>query len=359
MRLFILSAVFALCSPALAQEATQFPAELQGVLGLSYGGMAEFGALEEDGTQISQRRIAQHDLDWKLEFAPAEGFAVVLGLDYTPALTYNYPGARPMLFEPVDGGGTYLLSDGQGDESVQASGVRGLWVGAALSPFNERYKRGQRSTWRLDAAYRTGSKEKNLWVAKDGKRGAAPGGSALRLAGAASQDLGTGNPWASVNYIKENGFKADLVDESGTTWARNVQLQPASQVEVRAGVEVEALDDAEQQTRVAVDFWLGFGYNTWQDITSGVLLPNVLAGGREIAMTSSGYTYALGGISLDYQINEFVRARTGPDFRFHTPFFPEHAYNVVTSPDHLAVGWLLRIEGMYQIQKAGPAATDL
>ena len=49
-------------------------------------------------------------------------------------------------------------------------------------------------------------------------------------------------------------------------------------------------------------------------------------------------------------MNENIRARTGPDFRFHTPFRPEHVYNVSTAPDHFGIGWIFRIEGMYQVE---------
>jgi hypothetical protein len=359
LRLLVLSCLAALPLSAFATEATDMPLPMQGVLGMTYGGFAEFGALQEDGVRISQRRELRHDIDWRLEFAPVHGLALTLGIDQTASLAYSYPDARPMLFEPVDGGGTYLLSEATSPDSIDGSGVDGVWIGAAFSPWNERYARGQRSTLRLDAAFRTGSANNNIWIAKDnGKRGSAPGGSAIRLAGAASQDLGVGSPWMGVEFVKENALTVDVKDESGTTWAKNVELQPASTVEVRGGVEVEALDDLDQQTRVAVDFWLGFGYKSWQDVTSGVLLPNVQNGGREIAMTTSGYAYVISGISADYHINEYVRARTGPEFRFHTPYTPEHAYGVITSPDHIGVGWMLRIEGMLSLDKDDSASGE-
>ena len=324
------------------------PKELQGTLGLTYAGFSEHGNLVEDEVVVGKRRVLRHDLDWKLEFAPLNGFAAVIGLSQTPVLQYSYPESRSMLYEPVNGGGTYLLDDQTQDATVRGSGLNGVWFGAAFSPFNERYDRGQKSTWRLDIAMRTGSQNKNLWVARDGSRGSAPGGTALKFAGAVSQDLGVGNPWAHTQYIKENGFTADLVDENGNTWAKKVDLQPASELEVRAGVAVMAFEEPAQQTEFAMDLWLGFGYRTWEDVSSGVYLPSVLDGGKQIAMTTGDYTYAMAGINADYQINEYVRARTGPDFRFHTPFTPEHAYEVVTGPRHIGIGWMFRIEGMLQ-----------
>lgn len=343
-----LSFVALLSSSAVASEATDLPRPLEGTADLTYDGFAEFGALEEAGVNIGQRRVLKNDLYWNVEFAPIDGIALTLGIDQTLGLRYSYPNARPMMFEPVEGGGTYLLSEEEVADETHGAGLNGVWIGAAFSPYNERFSRGQKSTWRLDVGFRTGSPSKNLWVAKNGKRGAAPGGSALRVAGAASQDMGTGNPWARIELIKENKFTADLVDEDGTTWAKNATLKPASQLEFAAGVEVVAMEDKEDDQRAAVDFFLGFGYRTAEEVTSGVYLPNVIDAGRTIVVTAGDSTYTLAGIHVDYHINEHVRARTGPDFRFHTPISPEHVYAVDTRAAHIGVGWMFRIEGMVQ-----------
>lgn len=337
-----------LATPARAAEVTDIPAELQGTADLTYSGFAEFGALEESGVVISQRRVLRNDLFYNVEFAPVDGIAIVLGLDQTAGVKYSYPNARQMLFEPSQGGGTYLLSEDEVGDTVNGAGLNGIWIGAAFSPFNERYKRGQRSTWRLDVGFRTGAASKNLWVAKNGNRGSAPGGSAIRLAGAVSRDMGTGNPWMKIDFVNENKLVTDIVDEDGNTWARGVTLKPASTLEISTGVEVVAVDDPAQDTRFAVDFFAGFGYRSPEEVSSGVYLPNVIETGRQVPMTVGDRTFAKAGIHADYHINEFVRARTGPDFRFHTPFFPEHAYDVVTRAAHLGVGWMFRIEGRLQ-----------
>lgn len=349
MRFLVFALATTLANPAVAAEATDLPNELAGTADLTYGGFAEWGALEENGVNIGQRRVLRNDLYWNIEFAPLEGVALTLGIDQTAGLKYGYPNARAMLFEPVEGGGTYLLSNEEVPYSTNAGGINGVWVGAAFVPFSESYARGQKSTWRLDIAFRTGAKNKNLWIPKNGKRGSAPGGTALKAVGAVSQDMGTGNPWARIELIRENKFVGDLVDANGDTSARAVTIQPASHLEVTAGVEVVGYDDGED-TRAAVDFWLGFGYRTWEDVSTGVYLPNTLDAGAAIPMTSGDQTFVRAGIHVDYHVNEHVRARTGPDFRFHTPFIPEHAYAVVTAPRHIGVGWMFRIEGAVQAE---------
>ena len=208
-------------------------------------------------------------------------------------------------------------------------------------------------------AFRTGSASQNLWVANNGNRGSAPGGTALRVSAAVSQDMGVGNPYMKMTYQKENKFSTNLVDEMGTTWAKNVELQPASTFEAVSGVEVVGLDDAANHTRFAMDLFLGFGYRTWEDITTGVYVPNVLDNGRTIPVTTGDYTSVRTGLIADYHVNENVRARTGPEFVFHTPFRPEHSYDVITKPAHFAMAWTFKIEGLVQGDKNADSTDEI
>lgn len=333
--------------PALAAEVTDMPGALEATGGLTYSGSAEWNALEEAGIQIAGRRVQRHDLNYELEFAPVEGFALVLDISHTPSLRYAYPDASTMLIEPVGGGGTYLLGEPTGETAVtSASGINGIWIGAAAAPFAERYGLNDQATWRIDLAFRTPSAGMNLWTASNGNRGTSPGGSAIKIQGAFSSDLGTGTPWLQVAWVKENKVTVDLVDEAGTTWATDVVLRPASTLDVLTGIEIVGVDHPDVGTRFAVDLFLGFGYRTWEDVGSGVYLPNVIGGSRQIPVTVGEQINARAGIAFDYHINENVRVRTGPDLRVHTPFRPEHVYaDVRTTPENIAVGWLLRVEG--------------
>jgi len=333
---------------ALSAEVTEMPKELVGLGSLTYGGFAEFGALSEDGVKVGKRRISRHDLSYKLQFSPITGVAILLDIDHTPSLKYTYPDSNNMLIEPVDGGGTYLGGEPSNNvPTVSAGGLNGVWIGAAFQPFNERYEKfDQQSTWRLDFAFRTGSSNRNLWTAPNGSRGSAPGGSAVRLTGAVSTEMGIGNPYVQTTYVKENKVTVDLTDEDGVTHAKGVDLSPASSVNFRGGIEVIGYDEPSTETRAAVDFFVGMGYRSWEDIGSGVYLPDVLPGSKRIAVTAGEHINVMTGINVDYHVNDKVRARVGPDFRFHTPFRPEHVYNAQTTPDHIGIGWVFRIEGV-------------
>lgn len=335
---------------AVAAEVTDMPGAFQAFGGVHYSGTGEWSALEEQDVVIARRRVFRHDLNYRLQFAPIDGVALVLDIAHTPSARYVFPEAYEMNLEPVNGGGTYLLS-GPGETAVvSGSGLTGAWIGAAFAPFAERYSRGQQATWRLDAAVRTGSPKHNLWTAPDGKRGVSPGGTAIKLAGAFSADYGVGNPWLTATYVKENKVTVDIVDEDGTAWAEQLELQPASTFDTAMGIEVVGLEDEQAGQRFAVDVFLGVSYRTWEDVASGVYLPNVIGPARQIAVTSGEHLAGRAGFAFDVHFNRYVRARMGPDVRIRTPFRPEHVYAVRTVPENIGVGWVLRVDGVLDLK---------
>ena len=170
-----------------------------------------------------------------------------------------------------------------------------------MSPFSEQFLRLHRSTWRIDAAIRTPSPGRNLWTAAGGTRGAAPGGSAIRLAGAFSTDREPAEPYVRAQWIREGGAAVTVVDEAGLTWATDLPIRPASTVDFVAGVELEAIDLPATGARFAFDLWFGAEYRTWEDVASGVYLPNVVDSARSIPVTTG----------------DTLAGRTGPDPGLH------------------------------------------
>ncbi|MFT4626025.1 MAG: hypothetical protein ACI8PZ_004696 [Myxococcota bacterium] len=332
-------------SSASAAEVTDLPPERGALVRLSYEGTHTTGGLEEEGERISERRVTRHDLFWQAEVSPARGLAANIGLEHSAGFTFRYPDARPMIFEPTTGAGTYLFSRPNGDAEVDAAGVTGVWLGLAATPYSELFDKQHLATWRFDVALRPGSPKRNLWTAKNGKRGPAPGGTGIRLAGAFSRDLGVGNPYMQFEYLHEGAVTVDLEDEEGKVYARRVELKPASTVEVTGGVEIVAWRQAETGQRASADLSLTAGYRTWQDVGSGVLLPNVLDGSRQIAITEGEAIYVRGRIGADVHAMDAVRTRLGATLGWQTPTRPEHVYQVTTTPGTVTIGWFLTVEG--------------
>jgi hypothetical protein len=331
---------------AEAAEVTDMAPELGLLGGFEYSGDSTNGKLVEADTVVAGRHVVRHTLDLALEFAPVAGFALTLDLEITPSYTQSFTDSAPMLVDPLDGSGSYLAGEPLADPTViKASGLSGMWFGVALAPFSEDYERVQNASWRLDAAIRTPSPNRNLWTAVDGKRGAAPGGAAIDVSGAFSTDRGVGNPWVRAQFVKETKQKVDFVDEGGVTWAEDVEVRPASTFEMKFGVELLGYEDRAVDSRFSVDLWMGGAYRTWEDISSGVYLPNVVDSARSIAVTAGDSIHGLTGVALDYHVNAHVRMRSGLELGVATPYTLEHVYPVRTSGDTWTLGWFFRFQG--------------
>lgn len=332
---------------AFAAEVTDLAPEMGVVASLGYTGSAVSGRLVEAGQTVGGRRIGRHDLDLAAEFSPVRGLAVTLDLVYTPSLVFRYPLAREMIIEPLSGSGSYLTGELSAETpTVRASGLDGLWVGVAASPISEAYGNDQRATWRLDAGLRTPSRGRNLWTAPNGRRGAATGSSAFRLAGAFSTERGVSSPWLRAEWVHESQVKVDVIDEAGVQWATDLPLRPASTFTTDIGVELLAFRDPDTGTETAIDLWLGAGYRSWEDIATGVYLPNVLDGARSIPVTTGDTVTARAGAAVNVHAGERVRVRGGLTLGYRVPYRLEHVYDVRTSGDTFELGWSLVFSGV-------------
>lgn len=319
-------------------------------VGVSYGGRYLRGGLEEGGERISERRELWHTVDVNIEIAPIEGVTLVLGFAQIPSATLRYPDARPMLLDPVAGGGTYAFSqpDGEAPE-VSGSGPGGIWIGAGFAPFSERYGPSQRITWRLDAAHRTATAKRNLWTVGEKGRGASNGGAAWLLSAAFSSRNGAGDPYLRASWLSERPVTLDIIDESGERFANGLRVVPANTLDIVSGIEV--LTKQPEGTRLAVDLFVGFGYRTWQDMPTGIYLPRVVNSAREIPVTASEHLVARAGIGLVFDVQQTVRGRMAIEGRYTTPYRPEHVYNARTTLDTFTIGWTVDLTGIASLDK--------
>jgi len=331
---------------ARAAEVTDMAPEMGILGGLTYTGSALNGTLVEDDTTIAERRVSRHDLNLAVEFSPAERVAITLAVPITLLWRFSFPEARTMVVDPITGTGTYLADDTTAEATaITAAGLQGVWLGAAVAPFSEQYAASDTITWRLDGAIRTPSAKRNLWTAPSGRRGAAPGGWGFRLAGAFSTDLGAGEPYLTAEYLRESKVSVDVV-EDGVTWATDLPLHPASVLGATGGVEIVALDRPDTGTRFAVDLSLGAAYRTWEDIATGVYLPNVLDSARSIPVTAGDSVSGTVGVALDLHVDAHVRLRSGATLEVRTPYRPEHLYEVRTATDTYVIGWTFEVTGV-------------
>lgn len=350
---------------ALGAEVTDMPPGLRGDIHLRYDGRYQRGdlveerapgeAIELDPTMV--RKLSEHVLTTRIEFAPVDGVAFTVGLPATLDLRYTFKDGREMLFEPSEGSGSYEYGGVLADQpSYKGSGLQGVWIGGAFAPLAERYRRDLGVTWRIDAGFRTPNRKHVLWNGGD-KRGAAPGGWALGLGAAFSRDKGRANPYLDLDMVLELPTKVDVVDADGQTQATDLTVRAASKVDVTAGVELVSTEDREIGNRFAVDLFAGFGYRSWEDMPSGFLLPSVLEGSKEIAVTQSDHVLVRMGMGFDYHVNRWIGLRLGAEGRYYTPHQIENVYPVYTGPNTFEVAWNLALVGRVRLKDDPPVGT--
>jgi len=349
---------------AHAAEVTDFPPAQRADIRVGYDYRHQFGSLEETwgGRQwgYGRRTETQHDLSPRIEFAIIQGVAINVTPDATLSRVYAFPsegdifcpqgygcdGPSRMMYDPVNQTGSYA----NGGVAVKLApedipryagkGLNGVWVGLAVQPFAERYSRNHLVTWRLDAAIRSANRHNSFWTAReDGTRGAAPGGAGFKLAAAFSTTNDTANPYLSAVYQREGKFVLDAYrDNDGTVWWTGQTLNPSDHFDVRGGVELVAAENKTTESRFAVDMYFGFGYRSWEDIPSGILLPSVLDASRSIVVTHYDHIIATGGLGLDTHFNKYAGFRLAFDASYLTPHPLEHVYPVRTDYDTVELG---------------------
>lgn len=334
-----------------AADVTRLPDQVEVRFG--YGGLTDNGRLVEGDLDVADRRVTEHGMRLDAGFSPMPGLAITAGVELTASWAWRYFNARTMLLEPVNGGGSYVGSpdpeEGAPPVEVGGSGLVGIWVGAVLVPFHEDYARRQRASWRLEVGFRTGSSRSNRWTVREGAgRGAGPGGSALRVAGAFSRRTGQAEPYATFSHRAESPVTVDVVDEQGL--GATLDLRPASVTEIRGGCELHA-DDTDA---VSIDLWIGARYHSPERIPSGLLLPNALDSAKTIAVTHSDRVVGLGGLAFHLQFAPFLRLSTGVAARYTIPHTQEHVFAAETSADTMGAEWYAALIAGFGSQKPDP-----
>ena len=330
---------------AIGAEVTDIPPALRGTLKIDYAGDTALDNIVEGETYFGKRRISNHGMTYSLEFAPVDGFGVKLAIPTSPARSVTFSEAYEMYYEPVGNGGTYTFADAfTEDVAFKGKGGQGFYAGAVLAPVSEVFGWDTGISWRIDIGYRTGTKS-NFWTVKDGQRGAGQGGGAFRLDAAFSTDKGISIPYAKMSYTKESKVEVDVVDENGTLWASNLELQPPSSVAFQSGVEIVAVEEQSDGSLWTVDLFTHFRYETWSDVPSGIYLPSVLDVSRTIPIRVSDHASVGAGFGLNAHVTKYVGLRTSFRGVYTLPYQIEHVYPVYTSADNFGIEWTVGIDG--------------
>lgn len=327
-----------LAAPARSAEVTALPPKLRGSASLAWQTEGDRATLEEQGFEVGARSIRRHDLQLSADFAAWRG--VVLGVKLPVVLDQRiaWTSPREMTFDPSSGGGSYIGADRLGDVQTQSGGgLAGPSFHLTLAPLiaDQPGRRVSTSTMLFEVGYRLQDRS-SFWQAKaDGSRGGGEGADALLLRGAFSKQAASSEPYLEAKVERSFTVPTTLRDANGEAVQPEAAVRPASRVDLRAGVELPV--QKAQDHALHLDLRARFGYRTWQDIPSGLYLPDVLAASREVLITQGDSVYGMVGLGLGLDFNRMVDARAGVDVGTETPYRVEHPYPVRTKPG--AVIW--------------------
>ena len=332
-----------LVSLASATSVTEIPPFLRGDVTLGYGYEQLSGSLVERGeedTEIGQRTISSHKMQYGLVFGVAPGAAVFLEIPHYVQSSVGYSALSEMVYDPTTGSGTYEGTEaGTPGAYVSGAGVNGVWIGARGTPFSETFpNRKNRATWLIEAALRTPS-ESNFWTMKDGEhRGAGPGGLAVRLHTAFSTTFRTSHPYIAATYIGEGKTTVDVYDDLPQVVATGVEVDPANSGRVRTGLEVLASRNESNGAQLSFDLHLDLAYDSYQTVPSGFYLPNVLAGSEGEPIQQSEQLETGAGLAIRWRPMDYMQVDLYGDVAWHLPQRIESPFAVYTGEDTLRLG---------------------
>ena len=362
-----LSLLAALLAPtATAADVTELAPMLRGDVQLRYDIDAERARLLEGETVVGRRALTDHILTWSGSFSFYTGAALFMELPQYASSRIRFREAQSAGFDPVNDAGTFVGTPSLGDpDPTLGKGLGGTWLGLRGSPYHEQLfaDRGDRASVLLEAAYRF-QDQTNLWsYGPRETRGAGPGGAAFRLRGAFSTTHRSAQPYLVATWVRPTGIQMDVTDANNRIIAQG-RFTPASDLELLAGTEL-TVSEYQDGGQVNLDFRGRFGYRSWQDIPSGLYLPDVLNGTAGQTATESEYAYLTGSVGVNWRMIHYLQLNVAGDFGFATPRTVEHFYPVTTGLDTVVWGvttslrFRIRDDLFAKAQPAAPAAPAL
>jgi len=208
-------------------------------------------------------------------------------------------------------------------------------------------KRADRVSWVLDAGYRFRD-ETNFWsYGPRGTRGSGAGAPAFRFQAAVSTAHRIAEPYLRTSLLRSGRITMDVVDEDSQVVASGVEFRPASTVDSVLGVQY-TVHEYGQGAMVAIDMHSYFGYSTWQDIPSGLLLPSVLDSSSRVPATMSEATRVGVGGGVNYRFIEYLQLNLSGNVGVNSGGRVEHFYPVSVGLG--ALEWSVRTTLQFKIR---------
>jgi len=253
-----------------------------------------------------------------------------VGLPHLVSDRVRFTDAQEMAYDPRLENGTMVGTASLPDRDAErGTGMGGVWIGLKGAPMHRDLytRRNDRVSWVLDAGYRFRD-ETNFWsYGPRGKRGAGAGAPAFRFQAAASTKHRIAEPYLQATLLRSGRITMDVVDQNDQVVASGVEFRPASTVDGVLGVQYTVAEYG-QGAMVAVDMHSYFGYSTWQDIPSGLMLPSVLDSSAQLPATMSEATRIGVGGGVNYRFIEYLQLNVRGNIGVNSGGRVEHFYPV-------------------------------
>lgn len=323
--------LLALVAAPYAAEVTEIPPFLRGDIEVGYEADIQYGSLMEpvDGSDVVVAKALRegHRLDFGGTFSVAPGAAIYFGVPTWIMDRRTWSDSHEVVFDPNRELGSMAYGDPlEGSIQRTGSGAAGVWLGAQGTPFSESFaKRGNTSTWLIDAAFRTPD-QTNWYTVEGDARGAGNGAPAFRLRNAFSTTPGQSQPWLEFTWLRQ-----------GVTQAQGLEIQNPNSLSVRTGVEVRTHHNPVTNAFFSIDFRAGFDYVSWADVPSGSYLPSIMESTQGKLVTQGEHQSVNAGLALYWRMFQYGRVDLYGDAHYVLPHRLEHPYPVYTGNDTIRV----------------------
>lgn len=334
-----------LTNDASAAEVTEIPNFLRGDVQVAYAPEVRFGSIVEGDQPVGRITTQDHVLNIGGSFGAAPGVALYFNMPLHLASSLAFTDVSSMVYDPLTGEGS-MYCDPAADSCngrvldtspIEGKGLGGVWLGVQGTPFSEAWPNsGMRATWLVDLGFRTADSS-NFYTVTDGQRGAGPGGSAFRLRSAFSTTKGVAQPYVVGTWLRQNGTPTTLYDRNGAVTDAAAEVLPGSRMAVNFGAQVNSFTNSESGAELDFDFRMGFDYNSWQRVPSGLYLPSI-TGATDGEMVDKGeYSSAWVGLGMYWRMFEYLQLNIVADGAYVMPHLLEDPYPVSTGMDTVEV----------------------
>lgn len=321
-----------LSNAASAADITTLPPQYRGDLSIAYRALIVPDTLEQDEVTVGNRRSVNHGIEYTALFSATDYLALQISLPYTAQHNIRFSESRAMVYDPIEETGTMRNTGPIADSSRSGSGLGGTRVRLVGTPFSESVfaSRGDQVTWMIAIGLQFRD-DSSFWTVSDGERGAGPASAAFELDSTWSADHPHASPYLGVSWVRRSP------NAEGT-----IPIKDPSDLVFVTGLEIPIFEDPDWAnglgTDLTVDLSGRFGYHTYGDGISGVLLPTILPISSGLAATQSETSSLWGHAEVRWRAARYVDWALNGSMGGMFGHRLEHHYPIRTATEG-KVGW--------------------